>query len=654
VGRTEFLAADGARPAVETRDLGKRYRKARALGGLDLRVEEGELFGIIGPDGAGKSSLLSILAGVLRFEEGECRVLGADMAGARQTEGIKGVAAFLPQGLGEHLAPELTVRENLRFFGRLHQMAPERIEERADRLLRATRLQRAESRRARHLSGGMRQKLGLACTLLHEPRLLLLDEPATGLDPVSRRELWEIVAWVMRETRATVIASTAYMDEARRFARLALLHQGRVAAQGSPEAILAKVPGRVARTDTDAHEVLQRLRRLDPNAEPRGGAARAFVRTGDAENPDREARERVREVLAGEQAEVTVHAPELEDVYLALAGEEEQQPEFSFVGVVSRRAAHNGRGVIRGQGLIRDFGEFRAVDRVDVSVDAGEVFGLLGANGAGKTTAIRMLIGLLSPTGGEASVAGVNMARARGRERNAMGYMSQVFSLYGDLTVAENLETAAGVYGLSRREAVRRRDELLEACGLRGRGRDMAGAAPLGFRQRLALGCAMVHEPGALFLDEPTSGVDPAGRRLIWEIVLQAVREGGVAALVTTHSMHEAERCDRLGLMHAGRLVASGSPARLKEDLLREAGRPLAATTDNPLAALPVLQDMGYREASLFGNSVRVLAADPGEDAQRIREGLQERGFRVHGVEPEEPAMEDVFAHHMLRHGEAS
>ncbi|MFW5837140.1 MAG: ATP-binding cassette domain-containing protein [Desulfovibrionaceae bacterium] len=352
--------------------------------------------------------------------------------------------------------------------------------------------------------------------------------------------------------------------------------------------------------------------------------------------------------MGDDGGDFSLESLELEDVYLALVRQEAEGAAGRTAAVVGEDSGERGEGVIRAEGLVRDFGDFRAVDHVDLQVGAGEVFGLLGANGAGKTTVIRMLIGLLAPTEGQSSVAGVDMARARGAQRNAMGYMSQVFSLYGDLTVAENLETAAGVYGFSRKDAGRRRDELLDACGLREQAGDLAGETPLGFRQRLALGCSVVHEPRALFLDEPTSGVDPAGRRRIWEIVIRAAREGGVAVLVTTHSMTEALRCDRVGLMHAGRIKTAGSPEELKRDLVRQAGRPVSVVTDKPMQALPALKERGYREASLFGEAVRVLVRDEKEQQRRIREVLEEQGFEVRSVAVESPTMEDVFAHHML------
>jgi ABC-2 type transport system ATP-binding protein len=390
---------------------------------------------------------------------------------------------------------------------------------RKEALLAMTRLARFRERPMKNLSGGMKQKLGLVCTLIHEPELVILDEPTTGVDPISRRDFWAILATLLRERGITALVSTAYLDEASRFDRLALVYGGTVLAAGTPAEISA----------------------LGPSAEP---------------------------TRAGE--------PALEAVFVSLLkrrGVEDVSTQHSLVEVPPESAPRRDGVAIEARGLTRNFGAFRAVDDLSFEVRHGEIFGLVGANGAGKTTVIKMLTGILRPTAGAGHVAGVDMRRAERDVRRRIGYVSQAFSLYADLTVAENLSLSAGVYGLSGARARERIAWALAMGGLAGHEHDLASDLPMGVRQRLALGCALLHHPQVLFLDEPTSGVDPLGRRRFWDILLHLAREEGVAIIITTHYMSEAERCDRVGLMHAGRLVDAASPAAMKRAVASELGR---------------------------------------------------------------------------------
>jgi ABC-2 type transport system ATP-binding protein len=497
----------------------------------------------------------------------------------------------------------------------------------------------------KHLSGGMKQKLGLICTLIHEPELAILDEPTTGVDPVSRRDFWAILAEWQEAKDMTALVSTAYMDEAARFHRLSFLSRGRVLASGGPGEIQSLVPGLVVTFESAPQlEAIARLKQQYAQVEALGPLLHVFT-------PEQEvttAVARIREVLGDLPAErLQFDEPELEDVVVALLLQErhEQGEEPVGSGEWSPRAGipQFGGPAVEARELVRDFGSFRAVDRVSFEVKQGEIFGLLGANGAGKTTVIKMLNGILLPTGGEGWVAGANMKLAGGAIKERIGYMSQAFSLYLDLTVEENIRLFAGIYGLDRRETNERLVWIVSMAGLKGYESSLTGRLPMGVRQRLALGCALVHSPRVLFLDEPTSGVDPIGRRHFWDILSRLSREEGVAILITTHYMSEAEHCDRLALMYAGRIVAEGAPAHLKSQAEREIGRLLEIVTDEPGRAFAHLVATGFVNASLFGTKIHVLSPDPSRDEERIRDVLSRSGIPVESVRTRTPSLEDVF-----------
>ena len=594
MGRTALVseAAAPSVPVVRLAALRKRYRGHIADDGIDLDVRRGELFGLIGPDGAGKSSLMKAVAGVLAHDAGSVEVFGVTIDSEHAAERVKGRLGFMPQGLGLNLYPELSVEENIDYFARLRLVSRAELALRKEALLATTRLVRFRERPMKNLSGGMKQKLGLVCTLIHEPELVILDEPTTGVDPISRRDFWTILGTLLRERGITALVSTAYMDEATRFDRLALVYGGRVLAQGTPRELAARAPSSVL-------------------SGPRRGPA------------------------------------ELEDVFIALLQDQglaeaadAEPPELSE----PVRERQDGIA-IEAHALTRDFGTFRAVDAVDFSVRHGEVFGLLGANGAGKTTVIKMLTGILAPSSGTGQVAGADMRRSGREIRRRIGYVSQAFSLYTDLSVAENLALYAGIYGLARAQLRERVAWALAMGGLAGHERDLARDLPMGLRQRLALGCALLHEPQVLFLDEPTSGVDPLGRRRFWRILFRLAREQGVAILVTTHYMSEAEQCDRVGLMHAGRLVDAASPAVMKRAVEAQAGQLLEIDTDRPTTALELLRAAGFAQASLHGHQVHLYSRDPARDTARIAALLEPAALRVDRIAPRELSFEDVFVH---------
>ncbi len=640
-------------PLVQIRGLWKSYGRQRAVRGVDLDIRSGEIYGLIGPDGAGKSSLMKAMAGVTSFDAGSLEVFGIEIDSEKAAERIKGRTGFMPQGLGQNLYPELSVEENIDFFGNSRLVPRQALMERKEKLLGMTRLAPFRDRPMKHLSGGMKQKLGLICALVHDPALVILDEPTTGVDPVSRRDFWATLSLLQRQAHITAIVSTAYLDEASRFHRLSLFFDGRVVAGGTPEEILAIAPGTVVTLDARRQaEILAALGERAVDSEVRGSRLRLFVRGAGEEESGRMVAE-VLEAIGESPAALRREAPELEDVFIALLREKKLLTgEHRFATLTPESAPlpcpgdSTGAGAaIEARSLARSFDGFRAVDGVSFTVAEGEIFGLLGANGAGKTTVIKMLVGLLQPTEGTGRVAGHGMLRASREIKERIGYMSQVFSLYGDLTVVENIRFYAGIYGLERRETRNRAEWIIEMAGLSGHESQQTGGLPAGVRQRLALGCALVHRPRILFLDEPTSGVDPVGRRRFWDILFRLSRHDGVSVLITTHAMSEAEHCDRLALMHAGRIVADGSPGEMKKRLEAEMGRILEVSTDRPFEAIDLLRNAGIEGATLHGRRIHVPTPDVRAMERRVEEILAGSGVRLLSMAEQPLTMEDVFVY---------
>jgi ABC-2 type transport system ATP-binding protein len=550
-----------AEPVLSVKDLTKRFdaggRRVTALDAVSLEVAGGVVTGLIGPDGAGKTSLMRLAVGLFLPDAGSVRVLGLDAA--REPQRIQSAVGYMPQRFG--LYEDLSVQENLDLYADLRGVAPTARSERYRELLEMTGLAPFTRRLAGRLSGGMKQKLGLACTLVQPPRLLLLDEPTVGVDPVSRRELWAIVYRLVRDQDMSVLLSTAYLDEAERCARVILLHQGRVIGQGAPEDFSRPLQGRVFQVPVP--EVGRRRAQAQLTALPevvdatlQGDGIRVVCRT--PEPPDLAAAG-----LQGKDAgsgRPQPLPPRFEDGFVVRLRGDRSPP------IIEPPARHgrNGADPIRVEDLTRRFGDFVAVKGLSFRVRAGEVFGLLGANGAGKTTTFRMLCGLLPPSAGRLRVAGVDLRSAPAAARSRIGYMSQKFSLYANLSVRQNLEFFAGVYGLTGQRRRLRLDWALQQLELAAYTATESGGLPLGYKQRLALACALMHEPDILFLDEPTSGVDPLARREFWARI-GALAEAGVTVLVTTHFMEEAEYCDRLAIMAAGEILALGTPREIKD-----------------------------------------------------------------------------------------
>jgi len=539
-------------PVILT-SLGKSFGATAALTDVTATIGAGQITGLVGPDGAGKTTLLRLVAGLLTPDTGTLEVLGH---AATQRDAVRGDIGYMPQRFG--LYEDLTVQENLDLQADLHDLDEATRGERFETLLQFTGLAPFTRRLAGQLSGGMKQKLGLACALLPRPRLLLLDEPSAGVDPASRRELWRIVR-TMAGTGVAIVWSTAYLDEAERCDSFLLLDGGRLLASGNPADFTHRLEGRTFLIDLPGRQRhrIQRAAAALPSvadATIQGRSLRLVLKEGSA-LPD------LADLVGGGSAARPTR-PRFEDAFVSLL--QAGRPPVAAPAIQTTSAPAADGIAIEARDLTRDFGKFRAVDRVSFTVRPGEIFGLLGPNGAGKSTTFRMLCGLLAPSAGSAHVAGVDLGRARATARERIGYMSQKFSLYGNLSVRDNLDFFSGVYGLAGRRRSSRIAWTIESFDLETVANLEAGSLPLGFKQRLALGCALLHEPQVLFLDEPTSGVDPLMRREFWSRI-GGLAEGGVTVLVTSHFMEEAEYCDRLGIVYAGRMIASGSPDAMKQ-----------------------------------------------------------------------------------------
>ncbi len=587
--------------ALEAHALHKRFGGAKgqplvhALKEVDLRVPHGSLTALVGPDGAGKTTLLRLATALMHADGGSLRVLGLDPA--TQAQQIQDRIGYMPQRFG--LYEDLTVQENLNLYADLHGVPARERGERFRRLLHMTDLGGFTSRLAGKLSGGMKQKLGLACTLVRSPELLLLDEPTVGVDPLSRRELWEIVQQLVHEDGLTVLVSTSYLDEAEQCQHVVVLHQGQVLAQGDPQQLRAQAQGHVFLLPPEPGQparMLQVSLMADPatvDAVPQGGEVR-WVRRDVAGAPvaGKPIRERLedafmmllRDKLQGDGAAM------LESAVSASAGNATAPAESPAGALRSTDSPSRKQGaapmagaaaalptrpddapMIEVKELVRKFGDFVAVDHTTFSVQRGEIFGLLGPNGAGKTTTFRMLCGLLPATSGSLRVAGVDVRHASGQARSRIGYVAQKFSLYGNLSVLENLQFFGSAYGLHGKALAQRIQVLLDEFGLGEQASHAAEALPGGYRQRLAMAAALLHQPEILFLDEATSGADPLARRDFWRRI-SLLAAAGTTIVVTTHFMEEAEYCDRILIQDAGRMLALGTPREVREQAARAAG----------------------------------------------------------------------------------
>lgn len=558
------------------RFTGPDGRPLVALDRVSLSVTQGQLTALVGPDGAGKTTLMRMMAGLLAPDEGSLHVLGLDVT--RNAQAVQDRISYMPQRFG--LYEDLSVQENLDLYADLHGVPQAVRRERFARLMAMTDLARFTARPAGKLSGGMKQKLGLACTLVRSPELLLLDEPSVGVDPLSRRDLWEILLQLVRDEQLSVVVSTAYMDEAERCAHVHVMNAGHVLANGTPQALAQRAQGLtfVATPPVGMAARMLQARLLDAasavvDAVPRGGQVR-FIRRPDVDE------DALQPLL--ENVEVHPRPAELEDAFMLMlrqhaeaAGGQSSSEGLPAAGtdrtLQGRRndeptapaaVEANAEPVIVVRDLVRRFGDFTAVASTSFEVLRGEIFGLLGPNGAGKTTTFRMLCGLLPATSGSLQVAGANLRVAPARARARIGYVAQKFSLYATLTVRENLAFYGAAYGLHGRQLTERMDAMLQRFDLDPEAE--SGLLPAGYRQRLAMAAGLIHAPDILFLDEPTSGIDPLARRAFWRTIT-ALSAQGVTIVITTHFMEEAEYCDRIAIQDAGRMLALGTPHEVRE-----------------------------------------------------------------------------------------
>ncbi len=578
--------ANSSQPlAILAKGLHKVYRGAVAVQDISLDIPTGQIFGLVGPDGAGKSTVLKIISGLTKPTLGSCSVLGQDAV--NDPESIHGLVGFMPQGLGLILSGKLSVRQNIDFFADLYHVEPELVHRRREQLLAVTNLSDFQDRFASQLSGGMQQKLALCCTLIHHPRILILDEPTTGVDPVSRRDLWTIITDLVINEGITVIIATSYLDEAERCHRIAMVHNGKILLEGDPIHL---------QSETQADELTE-----------------VFVN---------------KLAKLTEQHQVSVNLDKL-------------------VQKSAHLAVNKNEPVVRVLELTKKFGTFTAVDHINFDIFPGEIFGFLGPNGAGKTTAIKMLLGLLNATSGDAFIAGYHIHRQRNRLKNRIGYMSQKFSLYRDLEIRENLELYRSIYG-KQDHPVLTPAELLDLVGLAGFEDRVTNELPVGLKQRVALACSMVHLPDVLFLDEPTSGVDPLARERFWEIVRFLSRKLGITLLLTTHYMDEAEFCDRLAMINGGKLVALGTPQELKQQTEQVKGILLEIVCPQYLAAKKSLEPV-LGPIVFFGRKLHLFSKQPDLDTEKIHQIMSPGRFGTYQVRPIPIRLEDVFIHFARR-----
>ena len=564
-------------------DLNKTFKAeqkglddVQALQGINMQIKTGQLTALVGPDGAGKTTFLRLIAGLYKPTAGSLEVLGMDVA--KDPQSVQDRISYMPQKFG--LYEDLSIQENLDLYADLHGVPMDVRKERFARLLKITDLARFTERPAGKLSGGMKQKLGLACTLVRSPELLLLDEPSVGVDPLSRRDLWSIIEQLVREENLSVILSTAYMDEAERCHEVYVMLDGQVLKQGTPDELTAQAQAQTwqVKPSPDMKARVLQAHLLDnqhyiADAVPKGDVVRFITRT---ESPSLPADLLPKGVVAEPRA------AELEDAFMLLLHEAKHiqktvlaqenlalDPSITLiensdppqVKTEQNVKQQLEKPVIVVKDLVRTFGDFTAVASTSFDVSRGEIFGLLGPNGAGKTTTFRMLCGLLPASSGMLEVAGMNLRTARAQARAKIGYVSQKFALYGNLSVLDNLKFFGGAYGLSGKQLKQQIDKALLQFELKPHAK--SGDLPNGFKQRLSMAAALLHQPEIVFLDEPTSGIDPLARRSFWYTIGELANQG-MTIIVTTHFMEEAEYCDRIAIQDAGKLLAIGTPQQIR------------------------------------------------------------------------------------------
>jgi ABC-2 type transport system ATP-binding protein len=608
----------------------------QAVRGVSFEVQRGEIFGLIGADGAGKTTTFQILAGVMEASSGTTEIFGKAARDARSRTG------YLTQSFS--LYPDLSVAENIRYIGDLRKVPATDIAERGSRYLKMFDMDRFSNRLAAQLSGGMKQKLALVCALVSEPDILLLDEPTTGVDPVSRREFWDTLAHLAGEG-LTVLIATPYLDEAERCHRIALIHLGKILEIGTPDELRDNLHAkRIELRAPDLRKALLALQKVAGPKEDIFDVQRFGDRLDLLSHSPEAAQRKMEEVLKAEGIpidSVRLDEPTLENTFVTTLSS--LSPEMKDAPFPSRHdhKAQRGKIAIGAEHITKKFGSFTAVHDVSLQVRHGEIYGLLGANGAGKTTTIKMLCGLLESSGGKMQLAGEQSAFRSTDIRQQIGYMSQKFSLYDDLTIGENLDFFGGVYGVPSEELKEKERWVLDFSGLEGKEQLVTGSLPGGWKQRVAFGCAIMHEPGIVFLDEPTSGVDPLARRAFW-MMINHLADSGTAVLVTTHYLEEAEQCNRLGLMVAGELLVEGTPSEIKA---RQKGHLLEFRVDQPQRAADLLKsETQHWRVALFGRRLHIITDGDAETGIRdYTQRLEDGGVHVLGAREGRFSLEDVF-----------
>jgi ABC-2 type transport system ATP-binding protein len=616
-------------PLIQVVNLQKNYGNFAAVRELNFEVYSGEIFGLIGPDGAGKTTTFHILGGVMNPSGGY-----VDLAGKKPRD-ARGTIGYLTQQFSLYL--DLSINENLRYVANLRRVAETDFQARRDKYLTLMNLNRVGDRLAGQLSGGMKQKLALCCALISRPQILLLDEPTTGVDPVSRREFWDVLATLASEGM-TIVVATPYLDEAERCHRIALMYEGQIHEIGT----LAQLRQRLG---------LQRLEIRSPDIT---AAEKEITLLIDRQNiVDVQLFGDRIDVLTGNPNQATtiiktaidnltdIHPSEatLENVFVTRLRQQGSDPPFIPLPRIKSGEINTGIA-IDARDLRKTFANFRAVKGVTLTIDYGEIYGLLGANGAGKTTTIKMLCGLLSASGGEISLARRSQDLRNPDLRQKIGYMSQKFTLYDDLSVIENLEFYCGVYGVPQRYRREKIDWVLETVGLTGRETMLTGRLPGGWKQRVAFGASVMHEPEILFLDEPTSGVDPLARRQFWRLINDLARRG-TAVLVTTHYLEEAEQCHRMGFMVAGEVVIQGSPSQIKA---AQPGQLIELRLDRVQQGAEILKTrLQPWRVSIFGDRLHIVLDHPDREIPQIKKILSAAGIPVQSLRSLPFSLEDAF-----------
>jgi ABC-2 type transport system ATP-binding protein len=632
-------------PVIRVERLQKHYGQFMAVKGINFEVYVGEIFGLIGPDGAGKTSTFHILGGVMEASGGMADILGQKPRNARLNIG------YLTQQFSLYL--DLSIDENLRYAAGLRKVSKTDFQQRRQKYLTLMGLEQIGDRLAGQLSGGMKQKLALCCALIPQPQILLLDEPTTGVDPVSRREFWDVLATLASEGM-TIVVATPYLDEAERCNRIALMYEGQIQEIGTlPQLRLNLGLQRLEIRTPEiaaAERVLLPLVNLGDIADVQTFGDRLDVLVADPQRAEAQ----VRAALAHSAlASIQVTDATLENVFVTRLRQQGSDPPFIPLprAVPLNRAAGDVQEAaiaIGAQNIRKTFGNFQAVKDVNLGIRYGEIYGLLGANGAGKTTTIKILCGLLPPTSGSISLAGQTQDLRSSALRRRIGYMSQKFTLYDDLSVVQNLEFYCGVYEVPARIRKQKIDWVLEICGLTGQETMLTGRLPGGWKQRVAFGASVMHEPEILFLDEPTSGVDPLARRQFWRLINDLAQQG-TAVLVTTHYLEEAEQCNRMGFMVAGEVVIQGSPSEIKA---AQPGQLIELRVNRNQSASDVLKTrIESWRVSIFGDRLHVVLDHPDRDIPVVQTILANAQIQIQSLRPVPFSLEDAFISVVQRTG---